>query len=168
MVSEWHTEVRPDTDTTRPRLWIPVTQGPYLLSAIPNLLPSLLTPCDAAAFHNWIPTLLSAGLAAATHGRSDPNNLAQPWPKCCLLTVIVERKWIDGIWSRAQGFLAMEGGEDVGNCSRCIFYRLKIAEHRLLVQVISSIWGPLCCGHKEQATRHTAWLLFCPFLHFSE
>ena len=74
-------------------------------------------------------------LPAAPHSahRSDLNNPTQPWPKCCLLTVIVERKWIDGIWSAAQGFLVREV-EDVGNCSRCIFYRLKIGVHRLLVQ----------------------------------
>lgn len=28
----------------------------------------------------------------------------------------------------------LPGREDVGNCSRCIFYRLKIVVHRLLVQ----------------------------------
>ena len=112
-------------------------------------------------------TVCLLAVAAATHGVSDPNNLAQPWPKCCLLTVIVERKWIDGIWSGAQGFLAMEGGEDVGNCSRCIFYRLKIAELRLLVQVISGIWGP-CAVDTRSKPLGTQLDFFRPFLHFSQ
>ena len=132
------------------------TSRQSLLSAIPNLPSPHQHSAPAWSDHTmahvmqqlFITEYPTYCLLAAPHSghRSDLNNPAQPWPKCCLLTVIVERKWIDGIWSRAQGFLAREGG-----CWK-LFTVHFLPIKNVCAQapgagqaVISSIWGPGPC-----------------------
>ena len=128
--SAWHPHHPPPVMNTSHYLQCLIF-SPRLLLTPPTLgWASLLTRLTRlamwAAFHEWYSAVCPGIPGLCPHTLILITRL--PGPKCWLLTVIVKRKWIDGIWSRASRFLPGRGGcwklftvhfLPIKNCAQC-------------------------------------------------